>query len=379
MVAAPGLEPGTFRLSVERSKPTELSRFKVILYMKAIINTTKPSEGDKMKLHEILHEMAWPDKYYHFERMVRDKRMSIGELKHYMDKKWNMELRTVPDQNLPPKSSGSASIETYPESPGGIPHPDRPTTKEHRRVLQIHVSPDVKDFTAAAEVSGLIDSLLKHEMSHYRQALRRPPRHWGGYVMPQSGDLRDPTVSGYTLQTVERAPQIMDMATAMAVLQVPPSSFEESVDRIKKKILSDNPPPVEAIHQLAYSEVAGEFEDKHGFRKARELAVEVGVDEYIRRVASKVAQMAVMRAILELDPNIPKEIKRMYRGQYHQFVKGIKKQYPKVRGYYSRHEDEFLRGLKKHQPARKEFEAQQRGQLEQLMDMLRAAQERAGD
>ena len=328
-----------------------------------------------MKLHEILHEMAWPDKYYHFERMVRDKRMSIGELKNYVDKKWNMELRVVTDSNLPPKSSGSASIETYPESPGGIPHPDRPTTKEHRRVLQIHVSPDVKNFTPAAEVSGLIDSLLKHELSHYRQALRRPPRHWGGYVMPQSGDLRDPTISGYTLQTLERAPQIMDMATALAILEVPPSAFEECIDRIKNKITGDNPPPVEALRQLAYSDIAGEFQDKHGLRKAREMAVDIGVDEYLKRVASKIAEMGAMRAIIELHgPSVPKEMRRMYRGQYHQYIKGIKKQYPKVKGYYSKNKDEFLRSLKKHQPARRQHEAEQRAQLQQILGILQGMQ-----
>lgn len=324
-----------------------------------------------MKIHNILAEMSWPDKFHQLEQKIRSSNMTMQELMNYLEKEYKIAMLPQFDLDTEAYSVGNASMTPLEFTADQIDPNAAEEAKQElskligMRIFQVEIGSGVDGDTPVKEVTGFLHT-LRHELSHYQQGTQmsreRTMDMSSRYVDAdsQGGPLAPQTIL-YALQPIERPAQAVDLAHYLAQINSTPERFIDAVDDTRRGILAmavggdDLQEIARQIAGLAGQELA----DVHSQEDANEL-YNRGHGMALRIIRVLIAQHAFVLVIAGLmnDDEQERNQKKKIRGQIHQFHKILVNRFPKVKGYYSQMRDDEIESHMKNNDLRAKLEAE---------------------
>lgn len=299
-----------------------------------------------MKIHHIITEMAWINKFSTFEKHVRDTNMTLNELKNFLLQNYNIFIMFEKSRNSATGGHGGGGIgdliatddiSAPPKLRGHIP-------------LTIVLSPEIDGDTPVAEVHGLL-GVLRHEISHALTDTTKDKRlHYDNYVKPSHNE------GMYYIQPMERPAQALDMAEALAVVGMNPDQLEKIIFKVSNKIIKHidegiGPDVVESIVRR-YIEAAIGIRSDGIINKIEKEGWEV----YINPISSKIQHLSLLVALgkaTKNDTDIHKEhgkhkvqnTSAKIRLQFNTFMKMVRSNFKKAKAYAAAHPEHKAKSL----------------------------------
>lgn len=310
-----------------------------------------------MRLHKILTEMSWPDKFYELEQKIRSLNMTVDEFMDFMYDEFKIYVHPIGDPAGPAMSMSGASITATRISAKDLDSNTNPgvfNTLVGSKVLNLHFGVGVDGDTPVKEISGFFQ-VLRHELTHSQQGDKiqsdKLKRFQTGYVSP---DPKDPVSEDsilYTIQIMERSAQSVDLAYYLVKIGFTPEQFEQCLHLVLGDVANmQKPIPTETLLTITKERMSqvGRFDQD----KIDNLITNEMAEMALAMVQTLISQIVGLR--VNIFPNISKNYRQQLRQIQHAYIKLAKKRYPKVKGYYLRHKDEDIESYKAHD----EFRAQ---------------------
>lgn len=260
-------------------------------------------------LTELLQEAGFIHKFDQLEGQLR--RADIAQLKEILRAEYAVKLQIAQVPALPPMHCGGAAI-------------------DHHKIsglygMKLEVGRGVEDTTKVSTVQGLIDN-IRHELMHIKHISAVDVDH-EAYKMPGSNDPKSNVA--YTYQYMERAPQALDLCTALAATDSNPDEFIQAVNRTVEKvdIDQDHAHEIESIARHAMVDVHG-HDTIHGH-------IDSENGRYLYVVHHHVTTMAMAKIMLkQMEASKDKTHLKNMLGS---FQKQVRSKFPEARAYFRKH------------------------------------------
>jgi hypothetical protein len=260
-------------------------------------------------LTELLQEAGFIHKFDQLEGQLR--RADIAQLKEILRDDYAVNLQLDQVDSLPPMHCGGAAM-------------------DHHKIkglygMKLEVGRGVDDGTKVSTVQGLIDN-IRHELMHIKHVSDVGVDH-EDYKMPVSNDPKS-TVA-YTYQYMERAPQALDLCTALAATDSNPDEFMQAVNRTVEKvdIEQDHAHEIETISRHAMLDVHG-HNTIHGHIGSEN-------ERYLYVVHHHVTTMAMAKIMLkQMEAGKDKTHLKNMLGS---FQKQVRNKFSEARAYFRKH------------------------------------------
>ena len=319
-----------------------------------------------MKLHHIVTEMAWVDKFAELERHVREQNMTLGQLIDYIGDNFHIFVIPDIDPRTDPMSVGNAGM-----TPDPVDSEEIPEHLRGRHALILGFGPGISEDTPVEEINEIFPR-LRHELSHFQQTRQKSKEQFGDYINPDMSSPFSPQSGMYTIQPVERAPWAVDIAHHLAATGISPNAFEKAIDKAYASIREGEGVTAEDMMRevnKAARELMGVVDDE----MLKDIVDKYELSSSINQLGGVIGQMAILRAMAYHSQS--KEQKRMIRGRYHQFMKQVRSRYPKAKGYFKTHEKEHRAALERTKEKRGMLQQQLEMMAREFAEMMAAAQE----